>query len=346
MFSIKSFQRPRQVDNLMSEREFLRAVDEERMRVDRNGKNFSLVVFDCGRHGCAAKRRQLSVACRNRLRMIDQTGLLSLQEYGLLLPATDALGAQKVVSVIRNAVRGDSKSLPTKIYSYPGDALPESQSNSDKTSAVPVHPVDELLVDPLPTWKRVLDTVGAAFGLILTIPLMIAAAIAIKLDSPGPIVFTQLRAGLGGRPFRIYKFRTMTVGAEEQKHALRTKSEQDGPAFKIKADPRVTRVGRYLRRSCIDELPQLLNVLRGDMSLVGPRPLPCEESDQCENWQRRRLTVTPGLTCIWQVSGGMRIPFVEWMRMDIRYIRSRRLLRDLKLLWATLIAVTLHRASH
>ena len=147
-------------------------------------------------------------------------------------------------------------------------------------------------------------------------------------------------------PDRIYKFRTMTVGAEEQKHSLRAKSEQDGPAFKIKADPRVTRVGRYLRRSGIDELPQFLNVLKGNMSLVGPRPLPCEEADECKNWQRRRLTVTPGLTCIWQVSGGMRIPFVEWMRMDIRYIRSRRLLHDRKLLWATLIAVTLHRASH
>lgn len=346
MFLMSLFRRPKQVVNLLDVCEFRRAVDEERMRVDRNGRTFSLVVFDCGERGGEAMSRQISTACRDRLRMIDQVGSLASGEVGLLLPGTDVLGAQKVVNDIAGLVSGDGDSLPYKIFVYPETSFPENQDEIYEASTTPVLPVADLLVEPLPAWKRALDIAGAMFGLTLAMPVMIAAAIAIKLDSRGPMFFTQNRAGLGGRPFKIYKFRTMTVGAEELKHALRANSEQDGPAFKIKADPRITRVGRYLRRTCIDEFPQFLNVLKGDMSLVGPRPLPCDESQECEDWQRRRLTVTPGLTCIWQVSGGMRIPFVEWMRMDIRYIRSRRLLHDLKLLWATLIAVVFHRASH
>ncbi|MBI2481191.1 MAG: sugar transferase [Planctomycetia bacterium] len=346
MFLMRMLRRPKQAIELMCDRDFRRAVDEERMRADRNGRNFSLVVFDCGTRGGEAKSRQLSKVCHERLRMIDRAGFLSSREVGLLLPGTDASGAQKVVSDIAAVVPGDSNSLPRRIFVYPESLFPESDDGAEATTSTPVHPAADLLVEPLPTWKRMLDIVGATCGLIVALPIMVGAVIAIKLDSPGPILFTQARAGLAGRPFKIYKFRTMTVGAEELKHALRANSEQDGPAFKIKADPRITRVGRYLRRTCIDEFPQFLNVLKGDMSLVGPRPLPCDESEECEAWQRRRLTVTPGLTCIWQVSGGMRIPFVEWMRMDIRYIRSRRFLHDLKLLWATLVAVVFHRASH
>lgn len=346
MLLIKLFQNRRHADEILSDRKFRRAVDEERMRVDRNGRNFSLVVFDCGQQNCGVKSRQLSTACQGRLRMIDRAGFLSSREVGLLLPGTDAAGAQKVVGDIAKGMQVSDESLLHKIFVYPGNFSPDCQHDCAATPSLPVHPAADLLIEPLPAWKRALDIAGATVGLLMALPVMILAAIAIKLTSPGPIVFTQVRAGLGGRPFRIYKFRTMTIGAEELKHALRANSEQDGPAFKIKDDPRVTRVGRYLRRTCIDEFPQFWNVLKGDMSLVGPRPLPCDESEECEVWQRRRLSVTPGLTCIWQVSGGMRVPFVEWMRMDIRYIRSRRLLHDLKLLWATLVAVVFHRASH
>ncbi len=268
---------------------------------------------------------------------------MTSREVGVLLPGTDATGAEKVGRDIADHIDSDGGSLPKTIYVYPETG---TQDNNVVSASATLSSPDDLLVEPLPWWKRVFDVFGAALGLILATPLMAIAAIAIKLDSAGPVLFTQVRAGLGGKPFKIYKFRTMIVGAEELKHALRANSEQDGPAFKIKDDPRVTSVGRYLRRTCIDEFPQFWNVLIGDMSLVGPRPLPCDESEECENWQQTRLSVTPGLTCIWQVSGGMRISFVEWMRMDIRYIRSRRLLYDLKLLWATLIAVVFHRASH
>jgi lipopolysaccharide/colanic/teichoic acid biosynthesis glycosyltransferase len=145
----------------------------------------------------------------------------------------------------------------------------------------------------------------------------------------------------------MYKLRTMYADAESRKAQLRPLSEQDGPAFKMKNDPRVTWVGKYLRKTCIDELPQLWNVLRGDMTLVGPRPLPCDEADACAEWQKRRLDVTPGLTCIWQATSGKeRVPFAEWMRMDMRYIKERSLLKDLKLLAKTFWAVIRHRASH
>ena len=158
-------------------------------------------------------------------------------------------------------------------------------------------------------------------------------------------MFTQPRDTIGGRRFNIYKFRTMVVDAEEQKAALRKHSEQDGPAFKMKHDPRITPIGKFLRKSSIDELPQLFNVLLGDMSLVGPRPLPCDESAGCQPWQRRRLEVMPGLTCIWQVYGRSRVSFAEWIRMDLRYARSRSLIKDLLLIVRTVPAVVFRRGA-
>jgi lipopolysaccharide/colanic/teichoic acid biosynthesis glycosyltransferase len=203
----------------------------------------------------------------------------------------------------------------------------------------PVRSLDTFFLRPLPAWKRGLDILGALAGLAILSPLFAVVAAGIKLTSPGPVVFTQRRSGLGGRPFLIVKFRTMVDGAERRQRELLALNEQDGPAFKIAADPRVTRFGRLLRSTSIDELPQLWNVLRGDMSLVGPRPLPCHESRACLPWQRRRLDVTPGLTCIWQVRGRSRVSFDEWVRMDVEYIKARSLSMDLKLLCLTLPAV-------
>jgi lipopolysaccharide/colanic/teichoic acid biosynthesis glycosyltransferase len=205
--------------------------------------------------------------------------------------------------------------------------------------------VERLLVRPLPWWKRSIDIVGALTGLVMLSPIMFLAAAAIRVTSPGPIIFKQRRAGLGGQPFWIYKFRTMSVDAEARKASLRQFSEQDGPAFKIKHDPRITPVGRFLRETSLDELPQLWNVLTGDMSLVGPRPLPMDESAACDQWQRRRLDVTPGLTCIWQVRGRSRVTFAEWMRMDVNYIRRRGLLHDVRILAETIPAVLMRRGA-
>jgi lipopolysaccharide/colanic/teichoic acid biosynthesis glycosyltransferase len=205
--------------------------------------------------------------------------------------------------------------------------------------------VEVLLVHRLPFWKRIIDLIGAGIGLLMLAPIMAIIAIAIKGTSKGPILFKQRRAGLGGQPFYIYKFRTMIVDAEQQKAALRKFSEQDGPAFKLTNDPRITRIGKFLRETSLDELPQLWNVLLGDMSLVGPRPLPMDESAACDRWQRRRLDVTPGLTCIWQVKGRSRVTFAEWMRMDVNYIRRRTIWHDVKILAETIPAVLLRKGA-
>ena len=196
-----------------------------------------------------------------------------------------------------------------------------------------------------PRLKRALDIFGASVGLVMLSPVLLAAAAMIRLNSKGPALFLQWREGKDGQLFRIYKFRTMRVGADEEKSAFRKMSEQDGPAFKLKNDPRITSVGRYLRKSCVDELPQLINVLKGEMSLVGPRPLPVDETLNCSTWHRRRLDVQPGMTCIWQVDGGRDIPFDDWMRMDLDYIRQRSMFTDLKLIAKTAIVTLLHRGS-
>ena len=196
-----------------------------------------------------------------------------------------------------------------------------------------------------PFWKRAIDVTGAGVGLMLLSPVFLAAAVAIKVSSKGPVFFRQEREGKDGEVFSILKFRTMCDGADAQKDELRKLSEQDGPAFKLENDPRITGIGRYLRKSCIDELPQLFNVITGDMSIVGPRPLPVNESEQCLPWQRRRLSVLPGLTCTWQAHGGRDVKFSEWMRMDLEYIQQRSLWSDLKLIGETAMVVVLHKGS-
>jgi lipopolysaccharide/colanic/teichoic acid biosynthesis glycosyltransferase len=215
-----------------------------------------------------------------------------------------------------------------------------------KKNSKPDVALEDLFVTPMPAWKRALDVVGAAFGLVVLSPLLGAAAVAIKLTDPsGPVIFTQKRSGLGGKPFTIFKFRTMCVDAERKQAALRAQSEQDGPAVKLNRDPRVTKVGQLLRKTSIDELPQLFNVLKGDMSLVGPRPLPTREQDGCTQWQRHRLNVMPGLTCIWQVDGRSEVSFDEWVRMDVKYMRRQSIWHDLSILFRTVPAVLLRRGA-
>jgi lipopolysaccharide/colanic/teichoic acid biosynthesis glycosyltransferase len=185
--------------------------------------------------------------------------------------------------------------------------------------------------------KRGIDIVGAGIGLVLTGPAILGAMAAIKLTDGGPVFFRQTREGQNGRPFTILKLRTMIVDAEKFQAELRAESHRDGPAFKISRDPRVTKVGHFLRATCLDELPQLINVLTGDMSLVGPRPLPWHESRACERWHRRRLDVRPGLTCTWQVNKAKAVTFDDWMRMDLRYIDQLGLFQDLRLIAQTVV---------
>lgn len=187
--------------------------------------------------------------------------------------------------------------------------------------------------------KSLLDRLGALIGIILTAPVMLGTAVWIKLDSKGPILFRQTRSGLNGRPFTMYKFRTMVADAEELKEALRKQNEMSGPVFKIRNDPRVTRAGRILRRLSIDELPQFFNVLMGRMSLVGPRPPLPKEVVEYDPWHHRRLSVKPGLTCLWQISGRNNVDFDNWMKLDLEYIDNWSLWQDVKIIARTVPAV-------
>jgi exopolysaccharide biosynthesis polyprenyl glycosylphosphotransferase len=188
--------------------------------------------------------------------------------------------------------------------------------------------------------KRVLDFSLALIALIVVSPVMLLAAALIKLTSPGPVFFTQERIGQNKRKFTIYKFRSMAVDAEAKMRQLEHLNEVSGPVFKIKDDPRITPVGRFLRKTSIDELPQLFNVLKGDMSLVGPRPLPIRDYEGfSQDWHRRRFSVRPGITCLWQVNGRSSIPFEKWMELDMQYIDKWSLWLDLKILARTIPAV-------
>lgn len=321
----------------------------------------------------------------HNLRMTDEKGILSSSRYGALLVDTPEMGGRAVLDRLttlmslenlnvelslqvhdpdgfgdqdnensvtadgpRERRRDDSDDdtwvrKPIQLFNESGESATSHSSESRVTIA------DDELTHRA-SWnsrfmKRSIDIIGAGTGLLLTSPLILGAMVAIKLTDGGPVFFCQTREGRYGRPFTIYKLRSMVVDAEKSQAALRSSSHRDGPAFKITHDPRVTRVGRLLRATCIDELPQLINVVTGDMSLVGPRPLPWHESRACERWHRRRLDVRPGLTCIWQVNKAKAETFDDWMRMDLRYIDRVGLMQDLQLIAKTMVVPVMGRGG-
>jgi len=194
--------------------------------------------------------------------------------------------------------------------------------------------------------KRALDLAVGVAILILLIPVIPAIAIMIKLDTTGSVFFKQERVGRSGRVFKFYKFRSMVRGAEARKAEVEKLNEQVGPIFKIRSDPRVTSVGSFLRRSSLDEIPQIFNVLKGDMSLVGPRPHMPAEVAQYADWHHQRLEVKPGITCLWQISGRSHINFNDWMKLDIEYLQKRGWLTDLKILVKTIPAVMARKGAY
>jgi len=203
-------------------------------------------------------------------------------------------------------------------------------------------PADEVAL----VLKRAFDIVVAVAMLVLAAPVFAFVSIAIRLDSPGPIFFRQRRVGLHGRDFVFYKFRSMCVDAEAKLESLRQLNEMTGPVFKMTQDPRVTRVGGFLRRTSIDELPQFWNVLKGEMSVVGPRPPTPGEVRKYKPWQRRRLSMKPGITCTWQVSGRSDIDFDRWMQLDLAYIDNWSLWNDMQICFRTIPAVLTSRGAH
>jgi exopolysaccharide biosynthesis polyprenyl glycosylphosphotransferase len=232
-------------------------------------------------------------------------------------------------------------------------AMPAYQYRLDRARPLDAHAVSDgylhyQSVTSKPTemaLKRAFDIFTTGLALWVLAPALLAVAALIKLTSRGPVFFRQTRVGLHGRPFRMLKFRTMVENAEALKAQLAQQNEMDGPVFKIKKDPRITPIGKFLRKFSIDELPQLVNVLRGDMSVVGPRPPVPSEVAKYQLWQRRRLSVRPGLTCIWQVSGRNEISFEQWMYMDLEYIDNWSFGKDLGLVLKTFPVVLTGRGA-
>jgi lipopolysaccharide/colanic/teichoic acid biosynthesis glycosyltransferase len=290
------------------------ALDRERARSDRSGTVFSFLTFTGPEGGPRASLEHVISVLKGRLRTTDEFGYLDGRRIGVVLldaPATQAW-------LIADAVLGDwPPELPRPacdVFSYPnrepivaraspeerpGDEVNVNRPGSIAASAQlarPIQRMEPLFSRGMPAWKRGVDIIGSTVGLVLAAPVIGLAVIAIRLSSPGPAIFRQERAGHCGVPFTIFKLRTMQLDADARKQELSGQNEQDGPAFKITNDPRVTPLGRYLRKTSIDELPQLWNVLRGEMSLVGPRPLPVAEAEACEGWQHRRVD--------WHLAGG------------------------------------------
>lgn len=357
-----------------------RILERERTRADRTGRPLSMVLL--GYDGKSRKRKDVETivyVMQKRGRITDDIGWFDKKTGFAVLPDTPVQGGRRYAEIVRQQLRERGIQTSFVIYQYaqtPEDDRQDRDQHGDgghrfddaatkkqlevepalttpevalssgfipaETQALELQP---LLARRLPWWKRGMDLVVSGTALLVLWPVMVGIGVAIKLDSTGPIIFKQKRSGLGGQPFGIWKFRTMVPDAEAKRAELLEANEQDGPAFKLKADPRVTPVGAFLRKTSLDELPQLINIFLGNMTLVGPRPLPVHESDACEQWQKRRLDITPGLTCIWQVWGRSTVNFNDWVRMDLRYKRKRTPQHDLKIMLHTVPAVLKQRGA-
>ncbi len=277
-----------------------------------------------------------SVITHQVFKLRDMVEILNDQVVDEVIVACPRSMLAEIVEVVDAcALAGVPITLLSDLF---GDFLPAPRATRfgslPALSFAPVHHNRAKLVV-----KRAMDMAGATVGLLASAPILAASALAIRATSPGPIFFRQVRCGLNGRQFVMLKLRTMYVDAEDRKHALQDHNEMDGPVFKMKDDPRITPVGAWLRRFSVDELPQIWNVLCGQMSLVGPRPPVPMEVVEYQTFERRRLSMRPGLTCLWQVSGRNEIGFEDWVRLDLEYIDTWSLRNDLKILLRTLPAV-------
>ncbi|NND99025.1 MAG: sugar transferase [Pirellulaceae bacterium] len=343
---------------------FNREIARERIRATRRAFPFCIITIELvGNQNRRRRKRSLIRLLHRHLRMTDQKGILGPAKFGVLLVDTPEMGGRVVVDrlTLQAERLGLNVKLDLKVHDPDGfdpDDFPPSgnRRHGDDLSQrwlrvddanVSVSAEDPMVPRPMMRMavKRLVDISGALVGLTVGSPLIVGGMLMVKLTSPGPALFTQTREGLRGKPFKIYKLRTMVVDAESQQANLQSENHRDGPAFKITKDPRVTTAGDFLRSTCIDELPQLWNVLKGDMSLVGPRPLPWHESRACNPWHRRRLDVKPGMTCNWQVNKANATSFDEWMRMDLQYVDRIGLIRDLRLIMKTFVVPLTGRGS-
>jgi lipopolysaccharide/colanic/teichoic acid biosynthesis glycosyltransferase len=341
------------VEQTLPHEAFLCDLHREKRRAERSRAPLSLVLYRMGGTSAESARQaeQLVELLYREKRVTDFLGHAGDDMVAVLCPDTSEVGVKGFMQKIES--KAGALPFAAVAATYPDDLF-DSIANGTPTPRdlqpfLAAEPMDRR--DRAYPLKRMLDILGAMVAVCLLGPLMLVVAAAVALSSRGPVIFKQTRVGKGGVPFTFYKFRSMRTNADDSIHrdfvaSLIKSDEAAGPAtgspstFKIKADPRVTPIGRFIRKTSIDELPQLLNVLKGDMSLVGPRPPIPYEAAQYQPWHLRRLvSVKPGMTGIWQVEGRSRVPFNEMVRMDLRYIRECSLALDMKLLWKTVAVV-------
>jgi lipopolysaccharide/colanic/teichoic acid biosynthesis glycosyltransferase len=310
----------------------------ERARVDRDGSEFSLVVFP------AEARGYLLNPVMRTMRSIDEVGWLDERTIGVLLPITSLEGAQVFARRIQEGL-ATCDDAQLDVFSYPRHWYPESGDEREGrgTDSEGMAILTRLLCRPIPRWKRVVDIAGSLLALVVCFPLMLLLAAYIKIVSPGPILFRHERVGLHGRTFQFLKFRTMRWGNDQNAHkehivaAIRSGSALQ--KLDDRGDPRIIRGGRFMRMACIDELPQFINVLRGEMSLVGPRPCMPYEAAEFLRWHAHRFDVLPGITGLWQVSGKNKLSFSQMIRLDISYTEHISFAQDVGILARTVPAI-------
>ena len=346
-------------DFINSQRSFAKSIERERARVDRNAHEFSLITYEVDRSELnKPSNRKLLKLLPQRMRITDEAGWIDEQHVGVLLFSTKEQNARNFARQVEEIITAEDLSAPSYyIYTYPsssngpptgGRRKEKSGQAKDRQASQENYPLsgcDIILTAnyKMPKWKRLMDIVGAAMGLALLSPLFLLIGAFIKIVSPGPVFFKQERIGLGGRPFTFWKFRTMKVDVDTTAHQQLlhnlisdvSRDDSGKPMTKLDHDPQIIPCGKILRKSCIDELPQLFNVLLGDMSLIGPRPPIPYEVDAYDCWHTARLSVIPGMTGLWQVSGKNRLTFKEMVRLDISYNRKSSFWLDLKILFHT-----------
>jgi len=285
--------------------------------------------------------RKLSVPVVGSLDELDD--VIAGHDVTRVIIAFSRARHQQILDIVRAcADRGVRVNIVPRLFE-----ILSSQTEMDDVEGIPLLDVAHVELSHLNTIvKRIFDLVVGGVLLLIALPLIGVLALAIKIDSRGPVFFRQERMGRGGKVFRIYKFRSMHVDAEQRRYDLAEQNEYSGPMFKIKQDPRTTRFGQLLRKSSLDEVPQIFNVMRGEMSLVGPRPLWVDEAARCRGWTKRRLDITPGMTGLWQVTGRNDVPFDEMVKLDYMYVTGWSLSWDIKLLLETIPAVLGRRGAY
>jgi len=347
-------------DGLFYDTFFLEQLRLEKLRAQRSKSTLSIILLtlnkESGRE--STNLNEILDIVRAKIRATDICGFVNQNTIGVLLPDTDEKGAKGICEKLVH--KHKNPQFTTTTSTYP-DHLFESLAKNGciRPDTFPF----ELKDSREASWfklvlKRGIDIVGSIFGILIFMPVMLITALAIKVTSPGPVIFSQIRLGKQGTPFTFYKFRSMHVNMDDQIHRDYVRSFIDGsddkinqgdaerPLYKIKSDPRITKVGRFIRKTSIDELPQFFNVLKGDMSLVGPRPPLAYEAEKYQAWHLRRiLEMKPGITGLWQVEGRSKTGWDDSVRLDIRYIQNWSLLLDIKILFKTLKVVLRDRGA-